>query len=269
MLSALFWNVMRKDLAAPLARAAAERGAAVVLAAECGGADAAVLAELRAATGADFVARSETRDRVRVFTRENGWRWRGVLGDETHPQFSIWAVELLESKILLIAAHLPSVLHSTKLDQALFASRLSHAIERAEAMQGHRRSVLVGDLNMNPFEEGVTKSLSAVMTMAIASRGERAVAGVRRPLFYHPMWGHFGDRTAGPPGTFYRTAGSEGQFWHTPDQVLLRPDLMDRLRDLVILDSVGGVELLTTRVRIPDKARFSDHMPIAFRLDVE
>ncbi len=50
-------------------------------------------------------------------------------------------------------------------------------------------------------------------------------------FFYNPMWGLFGDGTRGPSGTFYhRRAEHKVYFWNMFDQVLVRPQLLDRFR---------------------------------------
>jgi hypothetical protein len=56
--------------------------------------------------------------------------------------------------------------------------------------------VLVGDFNMNPFQEGVVAAngLNAVMARRVAARRRTRVVQEREyPFFYNPMWGHFGD----------------------------------------------------------------------------
>ncbi len=90
------------------------------------------------------------------------------------------------------------------------------------------------------------------------------MAGRPYRFFSNPMWGCFGDRTPGPPGTYYYPRGSYG---HLFDQVLLRPALMDALTELRILEDDGVESLLTDRKR-PRASQASDHLPILFRLNV-
>jgi hypothetical protein len=129
---------------------------------------------------------------------------------------------------------------------------------------------LVGDLNMNPFDPGVASAhgLHAVMVRSKAAEATREILGEAYRMFYNPMWGCFGDRTAGPPGTFYLSSSKPlNHFWNIYDQVLLRPALADSLAGLDILDSCGGAPLLT-RGGLPDRAAASDHLPVLFRLDL-
>jgi hypothetical protein len=132
--------------------------------------------------------------------------------------------------------------------------------------------VLVGDLNLNPFDHGVvsTAGLNGTMTKRIAGRGNRVVQGSSYQFFYNPMWNCFGDASGQPPGTYYYERGDHvSYFWHMFDQVLVRPDLMgsfshDHLR---ILHTDGQVSLVTP-AGSPDSKKASDHLPLVFRLDL-
>jgi len=139
----------------------------------------------------------------------------------------------------------------------------------AEKKAGHFRTVVIGDLNMNPFEDGMVGSegLHAVMVRAIANRRDRIVAGERRPFFYNPMWSYFGDDSEGPPGTYYRSFAKPINYhWNMFDQVLLRPDLLEAYDrgDVRILTRAGDTSLLTA-AGTPLKS-ISDHLPILARV---
>jgi len=83
----------------------------------------------------------------------------------------------------------------------LECTNLSNAIVEEERKAGHSRTILVGDLNMNPFEKGVIAAagLHAVASRRIAERIERTVQGRSYPFFYNPMWGLLETRRSGPP----------------------------------------------------------------------
>ena len=174
--------------------------------------------------------------------------------------------------LLLAAVHQPSKLYWSNASQSFECQELSSTIRSVEREVGHSRTLLVGDLNMNPFEDGLVAAngLNAAMARMIAERGSRTVQGKPYPFFYNPMWSHFGDGIEGPSGTFYR-AGSEQitLFWNMFDQVLLRPDLLGIFKneDLRILSDCGSKSLLTAAGR-PDTKGASDHLPLLFRLDL-
>lgn len=83
------------------------------------------------------------------------------------------------------------------------------------------------------------------------------------------MWGLFGDRTPGPPGSYYWKASAvlHNTCWSIPDQVLVRPGLIDRLRDVLVL-SEDGTHPLTDDRGIPHGDHLSDRLPVMFRLDL-
>ncbi len=180
---------------------------------------------------------------------------------------------LLGPSFLLVCAHLASKMFQSDDDQADLAHRLAWTIRDEEKREGHARTVVVGDLNMNPFERGVVGSegLQAVMDRRVALRGARVVQGVARDFFYNPMWSRLGDDSAGPPGTYFSERSSPfSLFWHTFDQVLLRPALLPYFdaTSLAVLVKVGDVSLLR-HDGTPDTRIGSDHLPLVFSLDMD
>ncbi len=96
-----------------------------------------------------------------------------------------------------------------------------------------------------------------------------AESGVYR-FFYNPMWGSWGDRTVGTPGSYFHRAPTvAGLFCHVFEQVLLRPVLMDLRHGLAILDCIGGERLLTASTGVPRSTEVSDHLRLAFRLNLD
>jgi hypothetical protein len=88
------------------------------------------------------------------------------------------------------------------------------------------------------------------------------------------MWSCLGDRPMAtqrsrtqrrPAGSYYfdQTADKANPFWRLYDQVLLRPDVMDQLRHLVVLVS-DGTEAFVSREGKPRRDMVSDHLPIQF-----
>lgn len=172
----------------------------------------------------------------------------------------------LGDDLLLIALHLSSKLYLDKEDQAELTTRLRQSIEDAEEKIGHCRTIVIGDLNMDPFERGLVSSeaLHAVMDRTIAAKGSRIVKGRDRRFFYNPMWSRLGDATNGPAGTYYRAPiGLATFYWHTFDQILIRPDLLPRFKDdqINVLTSAGSTALITS-TGVPNKKDISDHLPL-------
>jgi hypothetical protein len=179
---------------------------------------------------------------------------------------------VLGQSFMLVAVHLPSKLHLDREDQAVLCSRWVRHVREAETKIGHLRTVIIGDLNMNPFEARMVGSegFHALSSRAIAARETRTVLNEERLLFYNPMWSTMGD-AVGTPGTYYYSSSDPiTYFWHTFDQMLLRPELARHFEpgDIVIASSIGGESLLGSG-GIPNK-RISDHLPIigTIRLEV-
>ena len=150
------------------------------------------------------------------------------------------------------------------------AKQISATIRDVESELGTSRTVLVGDLNMNPFEKSIVSAsgLHSVMTRAIAAKGARTIDGKRYPFFYNSMWGRFGDTTEGPAGTYYRSASSFAEyFWHIHDQVLIRPNLLASFdeKNVRVLTECGETSFLRAS-GLPDASRVSDHLPLLFTL---
>ncbi len=173
-------------------------------------------------------------------------------------------------EILLVAVHLPSKLHRSEHEQTMLAVHLSGVIRDAENKLGHQNTVLIGDLNMSPFEPGMiaASAIHATMDKRIASRIERRVDGKMRSFFYNPMWNWLGDENGRAPGTYFYASGDACYFWHMFDQVLLRPGLLDVFSpsNLKILTEVNGHSLIRND-RI--NRQYSDHLPIVITLDLE
>jgi hypothetical protein len=267
MASFLFWNLNRQPLGDRIARAAAHYSADFVLLAECLMPPAQVLAELNARSDPpNFVYPFSQGSRIQIYTRRPA---KSVIDEFNSPRMTIRQVDLGPPPgILLAVVHFQSKGPWDRDDQTLESTALAADIARAEDQAGHQRTILVGDFNMNPFDPGVigAQALHATMTRGLAGRGEREIGGKTYRFFYNPMWGHFGDRTPGPPGTYYLRSSKPGHyFWNMYDQLLLRPALTGLLDDLQILDTDGHTSLLTKN-GLPKESDGSDHLPILFRL---
>ncbi len=272
-LSFLFWNTMRRDLRPLICRAVVEYEVDVLLLAEVGATDAEMLDSLLKVTTQNFVSLASEADKVRIFTRLPEALWTRRQTDALSARMSIWSIEIGQPPgVLLAVAHFVSRLHSSTDDQSLLATELAKEIDRVEQFVGHERTLIVGDLNMNPFEAGMigAPALHGVMTKRLAESRDRTVLGKKYRFFYNPMWGQFGDRTDGPPGTyFYRSGHASELFWHTFDQVLLRPDLMNSVVSLKVLDRIENEALLATKSGQPISGEYSDHLPVTFTLMLE
>jgi hypothetical protein len=154
-------------------------------------------------------------------------------------------------------------------DQSYNLRHLRKAIETVEKNAGHQNTMVIGDFNLNPFEHGLRAAdgMHAVMDKRIAKKIERTIQAEKWDYFYNPMWSRLGDESSGPPGTFFLPGGNgSNPYWHTLDQLLLRPALLPyyQSQNLQVLTSIGERALL--REIGLDKS-ISDHLPILIKLD--
>jgi exonuclease III len=272
MLSFLFWNIAGKETTAPyVARLATTYQIDVFLFAECPGDVTALLAEVNAAHRGVYRIPQMERTRVQIITRLSEIDlvpyFTNIGGDMT-----IWKIRTADPPLLLLAAaHLPAKSGRFKdADQHSRAHTVAEEIAEVEDELGSRSTLLVGDLNMNPFDPGMVSvtGIHGLMTKELAARNDRKYKGALYRRFYNPMWGLFGDRTLGPAGThFWESSAPSNQHWSILDQVLLRPSLMDRLHNLQILEGDGYHSFLTGR-GTPNRADISDHLPILFQIEI-
>lgn len=284
----LFWNIRQargSRLAACLTRLAGQ-DTDVFLFAECPADPTPILAALNGQTVNQYAAVVSQSSRVRFFARQAG----PLAGAVWHDRFfdgvtdRITALECQPRgalSILIIGAHLDSPYPGlSPAGRAEWARDVAQDIRTVEGDVGHTRTILVGDLNMNPFDGGLveTTALHAVMTRHLTGVVVRHEARDGYPVFYNPMWSCLGDRPANriqprgrrrPPGTYYfdNTNDRANVFWQMFDQVLLRPGLMEQLTFLEILASDGSEEFVTAEGK-PREALVSDHLPILFELNL-
>lgn len=269
MLTFLFWNTNRKPLVDAIAAIAEAESVDILILAECPATPPELLRVLNRKEPAFYFAPGESEE-IGVFTRFFGRYFSPVHESE---RLSIRRVTLPAiEEFLLVAVHFPSKTFWRGDSQALECTTLSNTIAEVERQVGHRRTVVVGDLNMNPFESGVVGAagLHAVASRAVAARGTRVVQGRTYPFFYNPMWGHFGDDRDRPSGTYYyERAEQVNYFWNNFDQILVRPELIDAFRtdQLKIVDRAGNTPLARRDGR-PDRKGASDHFPLLFTLDL-
>lgn len=229
-----------------------------------------MIEEVRASTGLLYDIPLNLTERIQFMVK--------MPGDRVQPLYDGGAMTIkhvqpfVGQSFLLGAVHLPSKLHLDADEQASLCSRWARHVRDAETKVGHLRTVIIGDLNMNPFEPGVigAEGFHAVSSRVVAARGTRVVLDEERLLFYNPMWSMMGD-AVGPPGTYYYASSNPiTYFWNTFDQVLLRPELARHFvpGDVVVLSSTGGESLLAPG-GFPNR-KICDHLPVigTIRLEV-
>ncbi len=271
MLTFLFWNIQKKPILPRVARLCATHAVDVLVLTECDATPQDVLAVLNANNPKPYCYPFTPSHRIQVFTRLPE-RQLATLYNDDNGRITIRKLKLnRKPPILLCAVHLLSQNDTTDSDRAAHAQRIAGYLREQEDRERMSRTVLVGDFNMNPFDNAVVNGevFHALMTRDLAERRNlRIIQGERRRTFFNPMWQFLTDRGKQPAGTYYfHRSVPLNHYWHTFDQVLVRPELMDKLVSVDILDT-DGVDSFLSADGWPDDSVASDHLPLLFRLDV-
>ena len=264
----LFWNLGGRTIVPLVRLAAAINRVDILILAEVSLPPASVEEQLNI-DSAEFRYAGGNYQRVHFYCRFDN-RFLTLLSETD--KYSIRRLRLPARKeLLLVGAHLPSLMAVSATHIAEECRFLSAEIQRIESVENHRRTVLMGDLNLNPFDSVLvqTTGLHAVASRITALRNTRTVQNRSFPFFYNPMWGYLGDRHSDSAGTFYYGSSEHlAYFWNTFDQVLLRPELVeDFSHDQVqVLTRIGSIDLVKGNGR-PDGSVGSDHLPVTLELN--
>lgn len=197
---------------------------------------------------------------------------REIIG---HGRYGIFELNTKEfEKALLTITHFPSKMDwGNPNDHFSLCVELRTDIDRAEISADTRNTIILGDFNMNPFEDGLINSngLHNVNNKEIALTKQRNFQSRSYDYFYNPMWSFFGDSSKGSvQGThFFNTYKPINYFWNMYDQVMIRPELIPYFDEtkLDIISTINGKSLLKTisgYTRI--NKEISDHLPIKFQI---
>ena len=270
MTSFLFWNLDKKRLIGRTTRLVRKHAVDLVILAESVESPEEICSALSEARGMPFHEITDGDVKVRLFSVHHESMFVSLFESESSGVL-MKRLRIPDSlEILLVLVHFPSRLNYDEIDQILEATALAQDIATVENDHFLSNTVLVGDLNMNPFDPGVSgaQGLHGVMISDRALKEKRTVNGKSYRFFYNPMWGQFGDRTPGPPGTFHLASSKPlNYFWNIYDQVLLRPSLIDRFTGPFITDH-DGVESLVHPSGVPDRSNCSDHLPLLFSINL-
>ncbi|AZV58843.1 endonuclease/exonuclease/phosphatase family protein [Clostridium sp. AWRP] len=160
--------------------------------------------------------------------------------------------------------HLPSNMYkSDDFDKLSELIDMRISIEKSENDFNNFNSIIVGDFNMNPFEKPMiaAKGFHSIFDRKTAQKKKRKILGKEYLMFYNPMWNLFGDIKR-PPGTYYYNNSDQvNYYWNMFDQVIIRPQLINNLKNLQIITDIRGKSLLKN-----NKPSVSDHLPIFFNI---
>lgn len=191
--------------------------------------------------------------------------------EESH--YSIYKIKKNEDvDCLLVVVHLISKMHKSNEAQYNRAYNIARELCKYEQEffgRNERRTIIVGDFNMQPYEAGVCSGygFNATMSAFQASKKTREVDGEITYLYYNPMWALMGANKF-VQGSYYNSGDKDDHaiYWYSFDSVLLRPYYIEKFN----WDYFSIIERTERHNFVPnttiDKSRYSDHLPIRFEI---
>jgi hypothetical protein len=269
MISFLLWNLHKKELLPTISKIVRLYGIDVLILIESCEEISKVLLTLNHSVRGNLFDHPFTNcDHVQIFTKFPATFMRPVHESGRYTIRHLQLPGLMD--LIIVAAHFISKVNASADSQTSEMIEFAHDIRNVEMQFGHLRTLVTGDLNMNPFETGVVTAngLHGIMERNIVKKRFRVIQGRSYDYFYNPMWNLLGDCTNGPPGTYYESrAEMVNYFWNMYDQVLIRSELLPVFDNkyLKIISSIEEESLLNEN-GIPDAMKYSDHLPITFKL---
>ncbi|MGG1555439.1 hypothetical protein [Paenibacillus ferrarius] len=265
----MFWNIMKKDLTSDIRALCEENEIHFLLLAEAQAINKTGL-ETELKTISNDYKLATVIDTAKVFCWHKLNNVRAVKDDN---YYSAYVLDDGQEEILIVGIHAPSKIHMESSEQALFITRIIMDIKQLEDQLNITNTMVVGDFNMDPFEAGMvaSESFHAIFCDTTARRGSRSVNNQNRRFFFNPMWHLHANRDLPTKGSYYfGNGGIMSYFWHMFDQVIIRPEILDRfnfdsLKIITRIESIGK-SLLDANGR-PNKTEASDHLPISFSIN--
>ncbi len=188
------------------------------------------------------------------------------------------------------AVHLHSKKDNTERQQQWKNQALLRQLDQWEQEFTSTRTILVGDLNANPYEANLRdphllrgqEDRALIRLLQQKQLASRAPAGPE--FWYNPMWNLLGDfdpltaptapLNSRPTGTFFRYTEDETPMWNLLDGFLVRPSLMNEVlhRESAIISRTTTTNFLKPAIIGRNdsliKEDLPDHLPVKFALNL-
>lgn len=271
----VIWNTKRKALYEEVSNLVDEQQADIVVLIENSGIPSQMLEHIEIKTKAKYYYHKN------YLQFKNGHLYSKIASKEIrtlteNKRYSIKEIKISGEIINLGIVHLPSKNNwGNSADHDALCTVLKRDIDYFEDENGHKKSIILGDFNMNPFENGIINAtgLHSVMDREIAETKFRNIYDKDYEFLYNPMWSFLGSKGRGSiNGTNYHNTGKYmNYYWNMYDQVLIRPDLLKYFDEeqLEIITEINGVNLIK-RVNETNRINddISDHLPVRFKLNI-
>jgi endonuclease/exonuclease/phosphatase family metal-dependent hydrolase len=151
-------------------------------------------------------------------------------------------------------------------DKQDFVRDVSRLLATLRESDANRREVVVGDLNLPPFDPSVMRKRHGLHASRCLPWVADRASGLDRALF-NPTWKILGDHS-GPSGTLYKGDITFDGPWRATDQVMVSAELARHLT-IEVVEKVGVQALRKLgRMGAPDRSTGSDHLPLFAKLSI-
>lgn len=182
-------------------------------------------------------------------------------------RYAMYSVEKDGIDLIIVGTHLQDRRNSDSAQRISTAGRLMNDLENLEKRKQCKKSVIIGDLNANPYDEELLQmnAFHAVLFKDVIKAAEtRTIGGIRYRRLYNPIL-HFLSEDTKNYGSYYNTQESSTPTWHCLDQILVSKALADTIKSLEYLRSIGNSSLIAQQ---KPKREISDHLPLFIQIEV-
>lgn len=274
----LFWNVLKKDLSDTVSNIAQHYDADFILLAELKKEDTKNYQNELIKSG--YKLRTIPSAKVKIFDRltidpEKSVNIPKDVNLSQKNRITSMIYKINGERILLVGIHLFSkVSMKHESSRKGFAKLTLDVIEYIENMHEIDKTIIMGDFNINPYEETMIDffGMHATMCKNTALKGIRTIAKETRRYLFNPSWQAYSNvgLDNAPTGTYYfnEPYNTTLPFWNVLDQALIRPKLVQGSLNFEIISSAGHKVPTLLSNGIPDKEKYSDHLPILYTINI-
>ncbi len=175
---------------------------------------------------------------------------------------------IIINDITIISVHFPSQMYNHQESLRDYIRQFREKIDRYVGNSSKKSIIIIGDLNVNPFEPSMINFDGFMATNSIKARKKISIIEKEnsRETYYNPTWRLYANNVF--PGTkkFPRPSGSSFDIieFHLLDQVLLSNKFKDSIIEdkIEIITSTKNFKLLNEKY---NKIEYSDHLPLFYQ----
>lgn len=201
-------------------------------------------------------------DKIAVFASE----FASVIIKQEQSRYALYTVEYDSKKYVIAGVHLQDRRSCDSARRIEVIGRLMNDIKNLEKSSKCSNTIIIGDFNANPYDDELLQmnAFHAVLFKEIIRKSEtRTVDNKIYRRLYNPTINFLSENTHNY-GSYYFSSGSSTPIWHCLDQILVSKALIDNIKFLQYIRTIGKKSLIKNIV--PNKD-ISDHLPLYVQID--